>query len=130
MQAITEDWLAVWLGFLSIALIVAGVRLDVPSFAWTGAADLLGTVFGAQNLMATLTVGIALGLLASVGIALMRGSVARFAVGFAATYAIAWVAQLIAGHRAIASWGVEYVIFALLLGLLISNAIGVPHWLR
>ena len=28
----TEDWLAVWLGFLLIVLVLAGVRPDVPKF--------------------------------------------------------------------------------------------------
>ncbi len=31
----TEDWLAVWAGFLVIALVVAGVTVKVPKFKWT-----------------------------------------------------------------------------------------------
>ena len=30
----TEDWLAVWLGFLVIILVLAGVRPQLPSFRW------------------------------------------------------------------------------------------------
>ena len=35
-----EDWLAVWLGGFSIAIVLAGVRPALPAFAWAGAADL------------------------------------------------------------------------------------------
>src|SRR5262245_31012724 len=31
----TEDWLAVWLGFLIIALVLAGVRPVLPGFRWS-----------------------------------------------------------------------------------------------
>jgi uncharacterized membrane protein YadS len=34
-----EDWLAVWLGFLVIALILLGVKVTLPSFKWTTAGE-------------------------------------------------------------------------------------------
>src|SRR4030095_10978406 len=40
-----------------------------------------------------------------------------------------WLAQVIAGNAAVTHWGLEYVIFAFLLGLAISNATAVPAWL-
>jgi uncharacterized integral membrane protein (TIGR00698 family) len=40
------------------------------------------------------------------------------------------VARLLAGNGLFINWGIEYVIFALLLGLLISNTIGTPDWLK
>lgn len=30
----TEDWLAVWLGFLIIALVIAGLTIKIPRFKW------------------------------------------------------------------------------------------------
>ncbi|MEK7713982.1 MAG: putative sulfate exporter family transporter, partial [candidate division NC10 bacterium] len=30
----SEDWLAVWLGFLIIVVVLAGVRPQTPSFRW------------------------------------------------------------------------------------------------
>ena len=42
-----------------------------------------------------------------------------------------WHAALvIAGNTTIAAWGFEYVIFAFLLGLAISNSVGLPSWLQ
>jgi uncharacterized integral membrane protein (TIGR00698 family) len=45
-------------------------------------------------------------------------------------YALAWLSQVAAGHSGVKYWGLEFVLFALLFGLLISNSIGVPYWLR
>jgi len=125
-----EDWLAVWLGGFSIAIVLAGVRPALPAFAWAGAADLTRTVFGLQNVSNMLVAGAIIGILGCIGILLMKESVARFAVGFPAIFALACGALLIAGNRTISGWGLEYVIFAFLLGLAISNSVGVPSWLN
>lgn len=126
----SEDWLAVWVGFLSIALVLAGVRPELPAFAWANAADLAGNVLSTQNLLRTLVIGAALGILAGAGVLFMKGSLARFAIGFSALYALAWLALIIGGNTTVSAWGFEYVIFALLVGLVISNLIGVPAWLK
>jgi uncharacterized integral membrane protein (TIGR00698 family) len=125
-----EDWLAVWLGGFSIAIVLAGVRPALPAFAWAGAADLTRTVFGLQNVSNMLVAGAIIGILGCIGILLMKESVARFAGGFPAIFALACGALLIAGNRTISGWGLEYVIFAFLLGLAISNSVGVPSWLN
>jgi len=208
----TEDWLAVWLGFLLIVLILAGVRPDVPKFRWAtdsgfsatvtenrpavealardaaakgeaelagasaalkaamdtgdragvgGAAKkladaakkaqdaglkrragdvakplagdagaLLGSVLSTANLWRAVVIGLGYLVLSAIGIALMGGHVGAYVVGFPVVYALAWLSQLIAGNSTINYWGLEYVIFALLIGLFVSNVIGVPGWLR
>src|SRR3990170_1212930 len=40
----TEDWLAVWLGFLTIVLVLLGVRPQLPTFKWTTAGEFNTTV--------------------------------------------------------------------------------------
>jgi len=129
-QPLGEDWLAVWLGGFSIAIVLAGMRPALPAFAWAGAADLTGTVFGLRNLTNMLMAGALIGILASAGVVLMRESFARFAIGFPALFALACLALLIAGNTTISGWGLEYVIFAFVLGLAISNSVGVPSWLK
>jgi hypothetical protein len=39
-----EDWLAVWLGFLIIIIILAGVRPKMPSFKWETSGEFAATV--------------------------------------------------------------------------------------
>lgn len=112
-----------------IALVVAGARVELPSFGWADTGDLANGILTAGNLWRALVIGIALGLFSAVGVVLMNGSVARFAAGFPLVYALGCLAQFLAGNAAVALWGVEYVIFALVVGLLISNVIGLPTWL-
>ena len=208
----TEDWLAVWLGFLIIVLVLAGVRPDMPKFRWAtdggfaataadqkpavdklakdaeakgekdlggaaaalaaavGAGDraaigsaakklgeaagkaqdaglkkkgadlgkkiagdagaYVGKVFSGENIWKAVVLGVGYLIVSAIGIALMGGSVAKYVVGFPVVYALAWVAQLIAGNSTVNYWGLEYVIFALVIGLLISNTVGVPGWLK
>jgi uncharacterized integral membrane protein (TIGR00698 family) len=45
-------------------------------------------------------------------------------------YVLAWVAQAMAGYVGAARFGLEYVIFALTVGLVINHTVGVPQWLR
>lgn len=40
----TEDWLAVWLGFLIIVLVLIGVRPQMPTFKWATESEFTATV--------------------------------------------------------------------------------------
>jgi uncharacterized integral membrane protein (TIGR00698 family) len=44
--------------------------------------------------------------------------------------ALGWVAQALAGLPLAASWGLEYVIFGLAIGLLVGHTVPLPAWLR
>jgi uncharacterized membrane protein YadS len=98
------------------------------SFADAGA--FLGNVFSVKNLGTSALIGLAYLLVSAIGIALLGGNVVRYAIGFPFVYALAWLSQVIAGNSTLSYWGLEYVIFALGLGLFISNVIGLPGWLR
>lgn len=126
----SEDWLAVWVAFLSIALVLAGVRPALPAFGWARPGDLTAAVVSSQNLLRLLVVGAAVGALAAAAVLLMRGSVKRFAIGFPLLFVVASLAQVLAGNAVVSAWGFEYVIVAFAIGLVISNTIGVPAWLK
>jgi uncharacterized integral membrane protein (TIGR00698 family) len=102
-----EDWLAVWIGLLSIVLVLAGFRPQHP-----------------------ITVGLTCLCLSVLGVALTGGKAAAHAAGFPIVFALGWLAQTIASNSQIAAWGLEYVIFALFLGLLIGNTFSLPQWVR
>lgn len=90
----------------------------------------IGKVFSGDNITRVLAIGAAFMLVAIVGIVLLGRSVGKFVVGFPIVFFLAWLARFIAGNSLPVDWGVEYVIFALIVGLLVSNVIGLPEWLR
>ncbi len=48
---VSDDWLAAGLGLLILALVVAGVRFDLPKFAWANWGELSGNVLSGANLL-------------------------------------------------------------------------------
>jgi uncharacterized integral membrane protein (TIGR00698 family) len=123
-----EDWLTVLLGFSFIALTLAGLRPVLPAFAWDPAT--IGRVLSVGNLSASLLFGGYLLVVSAIGVAGMGERVRPYLVGFPAVFGLAWLALWLEGASAIQAWGLEYVIFSLLIGLAISNTVGVPGWLR
>jgi len=127
---ISEDWLAVLVGAALIALVLVGVRPAMPRFAW-GAPDApINQLIASDNIARTAqTVLLVLGPLI-VGAAVLRAHMPTFVPGALLVYVLGWFAQAMAGHVSAAGWGLEYVIFALAIGLVVNHTIGVPTWLR
>lgn len=124
----SEDWVACWLGFALILLVLVGVQPTLPSFSWT--ADSLGAVFAPANLAASAVLGVLFLVVAMGGTGLMAVSVRTFAIGFPAVFLLAWLSQFIAGQADMKAWGLTYVITGLALGLFISNVLNVPRWMQ
>lgn len=93
------------------------------------AAATAAKVFSGANLNKALYVGIAWLVVGAVGFALIGGKVGAFVIAFPGVFILAWIARMLAGNGLFIEYGVEYVIFALLMGLLISNTVGTPKWL-
>jgi uncharacterized integral membrane protein (TIGR00698 family) len=87
-------------------------------------------VFTAENLVKVGWVGLGFLVVATAGIALLGGRAVPFVIGLPVVFALAFGARLLAGNGLFIDWGIEYVIFSLFLGLLISNTIGTPEWLK
>ena len=211
----TEDWLAVWVGFLVIVFILAGLTVKTPKFKWTtdgefssyiakvkesGAVDklagkaaelkekalaaditalktamdamdrkaigdaakkveetakavkdedvkkkagklgkdvkaeagnLLPKVFGGENIMFAIYIGLAYLILSILALALMGEKAGKIIAGFPVVFIIAWVSQLIAGNYTVLNtYGLEFVLWCLFIGLFVSNVIGTPKWLK
>ncbi len=125
----SEEWIAVWWGFLILALVVAGVRPPLPNYQWTGDAALLSNIFSAENISRSLLLGLFYWALSAIAVRLMGGRVARFSAGFPLLYLLSWLSLIIAGNSTVTYWGLEYVIWALAIGLFIGNAVGLPAFL-
>ena len=106
--------------------VAGGLGTEVRGHASAAAAK----VFTADNILKGVYIGIGGLVIGAVGIALIGANVGAFLIGFPLVFILAWVARMLAGNGLFVEYGVEYVIFALFLGLLISNTIGTPAWLR
>jgi uncharacterized membrane protein YadS len=131
-----EDWWAVWIGFI----ILGGALLkfipkipkiggweDSPLDAFLIIKD--GVVTG-NNLPGLLMLMLGLGILTAIAMAFMKTApVGKYLAGFAVIFVLAIFSYWIAHQINIKYWGLSYAMWALLVGLLISNTIGTPKWL-
>jgi len=89
----------------------------------------IGEVFGASNLWNAVKIGGVFLIASAIGVLLMGGAVGKYLIGFPVVYFLAWLSHAIAGNASVNYWGLEYVIFALLIGLAIGNLVALPQWL-
>lgn len=66
----------------------------------------------------------------SLGQLLERKSLVRFLPAYLCIFALAVIAYVLAGQAVIKYYNLEYVLWALLIGLVISNTIGTPEFLK
>jgi uncharacterized integral membrane protein (TIGR00698 family) len=207
-----EEWLAVWIGFLIIILMLAGLKITLPKFKWTtdsqftsfaaeaapqvqkfaatagqkgetalqtqatdlksaldkgdrkavgdvvkkfeeagkaakdadlkkkagslakdikaNAGNTTAKVFTADNILWSIYVGIGLLILSTIAMAFLGENAGLFMIGFPIVYVIGWVSLFIAGNYSVNYYGLEYVLWCLVIGLVISNVFGLPEWLK
>ncbi|MBQ7269755.1 MAG: putative sulfate exporter family transporter [Bacteroidales bacterium] len=142
----TEDWLAVWLGFVVIVLacvsvLTGGFDFSALKFStWTlgeelSAAAAAKTVpLGTQLCSAAfwwklLRTVLVLGVLFTIGIKVQGGSVKKYIPAFLTLFVLAFAVRLVSAEFTLNRY-LEWAFWALIAGLLVSNTIGVPAWLR
>lgn len=123
----SEDWWAVWLGGLLIAVAAAGLLTGVAGVGrWTG--DPLAAFDGRAAGLAMLGLGLALA--TGLAAAAMGGRLVEHQAGFFGLFGLAVLSYTFANQTGIRAAGVGYAFWALVLGLVVSNTAGVPGWLR
>lgn len=136
----TEDWLAVWIGF--IVILIACVAVLTGAFDFSAAKfstwHLWEQVETFKPLSAQLTWAfggkllrtfVVLALLFTAGVKLQGGKIKEYLPAFAALFLIAVVVRLVSAEFTLNRY-LEWAFWALIIGLLISNTVGVPSWLR
>lgn len=125
-----EDWLAVIAAVPLIAAVVAGWKVVLPKLAWKTGSD-LGAVFSGNAVAGmAMATGLLIALAVVVLMAPLKKKALPFLGGAVVVFALAWLARLLAGHATVKEYGLEYVIFALGLGLLWRNLLPLPAWLE
>ena len=135
LAGISEDIWAVLIGGLLIAIILActfffDIKFPTPVYQWENGKDLLSKVVTADNLLLLAIIGMIFLFLSSVAVAASGNSIKKNSAGFAVIFILAVFSLIIAGNRSISYYGIEYVVFALLIGLLLSNLFRLPDWIK
>ncbi len=125
----SEDWVAVWIASAMLIAVLAGYRPVSPPVKWADAAG-IARVLSPTALGNWLSLGVVVCFASTIGIAIAGERMRSFAIGFPGVFLLAMLAQVAAGNGLASAWGIEFVIFALLAGLAISNTVGTPDWLR
>ena len=141
-----EDWLAVWIGFIVIAIGCVAVLTGWFDFSamkfntWTWGENLnekqlakvvpLGTQLASKVFwVKTLRTFLVLGVLFTIGIKLQGEDVKKFIPAFICLFVIAIIVRLVSAEFTLNRY-LEWAFWALLIGLLISNTVGTPDWLK
>ena len=136
LSRISEDIWAVWIGgllivaILLIAFISTGQKFMSPVYRWTTTDELFTKIVTLQNLSIIGFIGVVFFLLSSVAVVASGTNIKKYLAGFSIIYLIAILSLVIAGNSTVNYYGIEYVVFALLIGLLISNLVQLPEWLK
>ncbi len=132
-----EDWWAVWLGFIIFGLSLLRWIPKIPKVGkWTddpfGAFMIIKEGVATGNIIIPLLLlMLALAVLTLIAISAMRTEKpAKYFLGFIGVFILAIVAYWFANQANLKYWGLSYAMWALLVGLLISNTIGTPGWLK
>ncbi len=81
------------------------------------------------NFAALVVLLLALGAAFAIAVRCMGEKAARFAAGYLPVFLLATLAYFIASQSVVKAYGLPYALWALALGLLISNTVGTPGWL-
>lgn len=156
--AISEDWLAVLCGAILLTLSFAAVwtaadampqaedaSITSPLKPWYGkpgkwTATPIDSLMpaneagerSASSLLSLLGVFGTLAVLFGLGVRIRNGSGSgvKFVIGFVAVFLLAAIAYVLAAHSVVKAYNLEYALWALMLGLLISNTVGTPDFVK
>ncbi len=135
-----EDWLAVWIGFIVIAVACVAVLGGAFDFSaakfstwhwWENVAEKksLAAQFTPAFWGRLLRTFLVLGVLFSAGVKLQGEKLRKYIPAFIVLFVLSVVVRLISAEFTLNRY-LEWAFWALIVGLLISNTVGVPAWLR
>lgn len=130
-----EDWLAVWIGLVVIAIAAVGVLTGAYDFSaakfstWGDGKTGFAALWSADLVGKLILTAVVLGVLFTIGNVLKGTSVKKYVPAFIGVFVLAVIVRIISAEYILNRY-LEWAFFALLVGLLIANTVGVPEWLR
>ncbi len=136
-----EDWLACWIGFIVIAIgcvsvLCGGFDFSALKFStwylWEDKgtfAESMGKQLNIGFVWKLLRTFIVLGVLFTLGAKMMGKSLKKYIPAFIGLFVIALLVRWISAEFTLNRY-LEWAFWALLIGLLISNTVGTPSWLK
>jgi uncharacterized membrane protein YadS len=140
----TDDWWAVWLGgillacsFLAVYAASGDGTVVNPLAAWcskvqsweSSPADAFAKD-GASQLPGIACVGAVSLVLFGAALRVAGGSFGGFARGFVGVFLLTVLGLVLASQATVLAYNLEYPLWTLLAGLLVSNTTGTPAWIR
>jgi uncharacterized integral membrane protein (TIGR00698 family) len=132
----TEDVRALLLAGITIflivmvALFVPQLKFPIPVYKWKNTEDLFHTVASLSNLSIVFFIAFAFLILYLLFLFVSGIALKKNIAGFLVLFLLAVLSQIIAGNKAIALYGLEYVVFALLFGLSLNYFFKLPSWIK
>ena len=124
----SEDWWACWFGLLLFAISSVGIIAIVPKpKIW-----LLNPLeaLSAETVQSFVFLLTFLAIVFLIGIKIMGEKTRYFLPAFVILSFLGLVAQIISQQATIDFYGLEYVLWALTIGLMISNTVGLPDFIK
>ena len=124
----SEDWWAVWAGLMLFFVGFSGIITSIPKpTSWT--INPLNS-FGLDSFISYLLLTFILIVILSIAIRIIQGKLSTFIPCFFIFSILGLIAQVISKQSFMGTYGLEYVLWALIIGLIISNTVGVPNFLK
>ncbi len=127
----TEDWWSCYIGWAILLLAIYQVLPAGPKIGkeWTELSQILPAGAGATCLAALKVFGVILAGTVLAG-AFLKFDLKKLIPGFIAIFLLSFVAIVLSNQSQVNFYGIEYVLFALIFGLIISNVFRTPPFLK
>jgi len=130
-----EDWLAVWIG--AVLIIIAAIAVLTGAFdfsaakfsTWGNGTSTLEQLASGGFWIKLLRTFLVTGIVFTVGVKLKGQSVKAYIPAYIALFVLAVLVRFISAEYTLNRY-LEWAFWALIVGLVISNTIGVPKWLK
>ncbi len=100
---------------------------ESPRDAFLSASDAVGSVDPWKSVVGTLVL---LSVIFGIAMGIQNRNAMRFLPAFCAVFFLATLAYTLASQSVVTSYNLEYALWALAIGLIISNTIATPQWMR